>query len=119
MLKRPSVITFYSYKGGVGRTLLAANVAVALAARGKTLIWDLDVEAPGLHRVRARRPEGVVRAGFFDWLIDWQKQRQRQPGPSELQRFAETIRRTPYRDLQLLPAHGDDADAASLYFGID
>ncbi|PJF38834.1 MAG: hypothetical protein CUN54_10000, partial [Phototrophicales bacterium] len=43
------IITFYSYKGGVGRTMTLANVAVLLAQWGyKTLIIDWDLEAPGL-----------------------------------------------------------------------
>ena len=34
--KRPGwVYTFYSYKGGVGRSMALANVAVLLAQRGK------------------------------------------------------------------------------------
>lgn len=43
------VITFYSYKGGVGRSLALANISVILAQWGyKTLIIDWDLEAPGL-----------------------------------------------------------------------
>lgn len=43
---------FYSYKGGSGRTVAAANVAAAFAKLGKrTAIIDLDFEAPGLHQV--------------------------------------------------------------------
>jgi len=45
-----NVITFYSYKGGVGRTFLLANVAVLLARWGlRVLCVDWDLEAPGLH----------------------------------------------------------------------
>jgi tetratricopeptide (TPR) repeat protein/MinD-like ATPase involved in chromosome partitioning or flagellar assembly len=45
------IITFYSYKGGVGRTFALANIAVLLAKRGKrVLLMDWDLEAPGLHR---------------------------------------------------------------------
>ncbi|WP_295607247.1 hypothetical protein [uncultured Lamprocystis sp.] len=44
------VITFYSYKGGVGRTQLLANTAVALANRGRDIVMvDMDLESPGLH----------------------------------------------------------------------
>ena len=44
-----SVVTFYSYKGGVGRTLALANVAVLLARQGaRVLVIDWDLEAPGL-----------------------------------------------------------------------
>lgn len=43
-------ITFYSYKGGVGRTLALANVAKYLARFGQNVIaMDFDLEAPGLH----------------------------------------------------------------------
>src|SRR5215831_20888387 len=45
------ITTFYSYKGGTGRTMLLANVAWILASAGKrVLIVDWDLEAPGLHR---------------------------------------------------------------------
>lgn len=45
------IITFYSYKGGTGRTMALANVAWILAANGKrVLAVDWDLEAPGLHR---------------------------------------------------------------------
>jgi len=115
---RPAVISFYSYKGGVGRSLLAANLAVALAREGKTLLWDLDVEAPGLHHIRALGVEGH-RQGFFEWLGTWQADKARPVGPQDLQRFDELLRPTPFTNLQLLPAHGQEADAAALYFGID
>jgi tetratricopeptide (TPR) repeat protein len=45
------VFTFYSWKGGVGRTMALANVGVQLARRGKrVLLVDWDLEAPGLDR---------------------------------------------------------------------
>ncbi|GAA3961248.1 FxSxx-COOH system tetratricopeptide repeat protein [Actinoplanes auranticolor] len=45
------IITFYSYKGGTGRTMALANVAWLLAANGyKVLTIDWDLESPGLHR---------------------------------------------------------------------
>jgi MinD-like ATPase involved in chromosome partitioning or flagellar assembly len=43
-------VVFYSYKGGVGRSLLLANAARFLALAGKRVVaLDLDLEAPGLH----------------------------------------------------------------------
>lgn len=46
------VITFYSYKGGTGRSMALANVGCLLAQRrlGPVLVVDWDLEAPGLHR---------------------------------------------------------------------
>jgi tetratricopeptide (TPR) repeat protein/CO dehydrogenase nickel-insertion accessory protein CooC1 len=46
-----AVITFYSYKGGTGRSMALANVAWILAANGyRVLVADWDLESPGLHR---------------------------------------------------------------------
>ena len=43
------VVTFYSYKGGVGRTSALVNVAYRLANRGKRVfVLDFDLEAPGI-----------------------------------------------------------------------
>lgn len=57
--KRPGPITtFYSFKGGVGRTMALANVAVLMAQQGrKVLALDWDFEAPGLHRYFLKRDE--------------------------------------------------------------
>ncbi|HYO71089.1 MAG TPA: TIR domain-containing protein [Archangium sp.] len=45
------VITFYSYKGGVGRTQALANIGTILTRWGyKVLCVDWDLEAPGLDR---------------------------------------------------------------------
>lgn len=58
-------VTFYSFKGGVGRTLALANVGASLALAGKrVLLVDFDLEAPGLQtfdslRVPSDRP-GIV-----------------------------------------------------------
>lgn len=53
------VVTFYSYKGGTGRSMALANVAWVLASNGRrVLVIDWDLEAPGLHRY------------FYPFLID-------------------------------------------------
>jgi len=55
------VTTFYSYKGGTGRSMALANVACLLAKpqKGWVLMIDWDLEAPGLHRFfRKRIKEG-------------------------------------------------------------
>src|SRR5580692_2074227 len=69
--ERGVIYTFYSFKGGVGRTMALANVAALLTKWGySVLVVDWDLEAPGLERffgsvrpdignVRATRP-GIV-----------------------------------------------------------
>jgi cellulose biosynthesis protein BcsQ len=59
--KRGKVITFYSYKGGTGRSMALANVACFLSRRVDVnrgvLAIDWDLEAPGLHHFfRNTRP---------------------------------------------------------------
>jgi tetratricopeptide (TPR) repeat protein len=45
----PYIFTFYSFKGGVGRSMALMNVAYTLAGRGRhVLVVDMDLEAPGL-----------------------------------------------------------------------
>jgi MinD-like ATPase involved in chromosome partitioning or flagellar assembly len=63
------VITFYSYKGGVGRTLLLSNIADFLSKLGKKIfILDFDLEAPGIHH---KFKLNSVSCGFVDFLIDY------------------------------------------------
>ncbi|MFY9824448.1 MAG: hypothetical protein WAM82_23935 [Thermoanaerobaculia bacterium] len=69
-------LTFYSYKGGTGRSLLLANTAHHLASRGKRVVAvDFDFEAPGLHyklniSSPARRTSDTVPAcGAVDYLL--------------------------------------------------
>ena len=63
-----SITTFYSYKGGVGRTMALANIAVLLAKEGlRVLIVDWDLEAPGLHRYFQLEDE-LGRDGLIDLL---------------------------------------------------
>jgi MinD-like ATPase involved in chromosome partitioning or flagellar assembly len=45
------IVTFFSWKGGVGRTTALANIAVQLARMGNSVLMvDWDLEAPGLGR---------------------------------------------------------------------
>ena len=65
-----SVVTFYSYKGGVGRSFALANIAVILAQwGGNVLVVDWDIEAPGLHHYFAPYA-GQMPAGVLDFLTD-------------------------------------------------
>lgn len=62
-------ITFYSYKGGAGRTLLLANLADFLARNGlRVALLDLDFEAPGLP-YKFGYSSADVRQGVVDYLV--------------------------------------------------
>ncbi|MEU7982447.1 FxSxx-COOH system tetratricopeptide repeat protein [Micromonospora sp. NPDC049081] len=80
------VVTFYSYKGGTGRTMALANTAWILAANGhRVLVADWDLESPGLHRFFAPflDPEQVASTGGVMDLIleyEWENARRRQEG---------------------------------------
>ena len=65
------VTTFYSFKGGVGRTMALVNAAVTLALRGRrVLAVDFDVEAPGLDTFDALRPRGEI-PGVIDFVASY------------------------------------------------
>ncbi len=63
----PAITTFYSFKGGVGRTTALLSCAWQLARAGhKVAVIDLDLEAPGLGALL-----GVeTRRGVTDYLVD-------------------------------------------------
>jgi cellulose biosynthesis protein BcsQ len=66
------VITFYSYKGGVGRSFALASVAVILAQWGaRVLMVDWDIEAPGLNHYFKPHWRGSDK-GVLDFLQDCQ-----------------------------------------------
>jgi len=52
----PIIATFYSFRGGVGRTMAMLNAGWVLARTGsRVLLIDFDLEAPGLTRLIARQ----------------------------------------------------------------
>ncbi len=66
------VISFYSYKGGVGRTTSMIQVAYILAREGKrVLLLDMDIEAPSLHKLFKKQmddPLYGVKHGLVDYF---------------------------------------------------
>jgi len=72
------IYTFYSYKGGVGRTMALANVAELFYREGlKVLMIDWDLEAPGLEQFFF--PEENLAAirqqrGIVDLLVEYKRQ---------------------------------------------
>lgn len=64
-------ISFWAYKGGTGRSLLLANVALELANQGYNVgVIDLDYEAPGLFVIFDLIKEDIIERGsLIDLLI--------------------------------------------------
>lgn len=57
----------YSYKGGTGRTVSAANIAVSLAQKGNRVgIIDADIEAPGMDQIFEVKVPSI---NFLDLLV--------------------------------------------------
>lgn len=74
------ICTFYSYKGGVGRSMALANVGDVLSRRGlKVLMIDFDLEAPGLEQFFYRGDERELRdairarTGLLDLLLAYKE----------------------------------------------
>ncbi|HEU0077486.1 MAG TPA: tetratricopeptide repeat protein [Longimicrobiaceae bacterium] len=77
------IITFYSYKGGTGRSMVLANTAWILASQGKRVLTvDWDLEAPGLHRYFHPflvDPDLTSSEGIIDFAVDYQLRTYRCP----------------------------------------
>ena len=69
------IYTFYSYKGGVGRSMALANVAELLYKKDrKVLIVDWDLEAPGLERFFYEDTTKILgHYGLIDLLLDYKE----------------------------------------------
>jgi tetratricopeptide (TPR) repeat protein len=75
LVRRGRVATFYSYKGGTGRTQLLANVALVLASNERRVaVIDWDLEAPGLHRYFKpflTDPDLIDSTGLIDMVAEY------------------------------------------------
>jgi cellulose biosynthesis protein BcsQ len=70
------IFTFYSYKGGVGRSMALANLAELFYRSGsRVLMVDWDLEAPGLERFFPINMEQVLgSSGVMDLILRYKKQ---------------------------------------------
>ena len=98
-------ITFYSYKGGVGRTLALANIAIYLSRFGqKVCILDFDLEAPGLHY---KFPQLVkttdIKKGLVDYIYEFTTNGTIPPSLNEFTLNLSTSLKS-QKEIQLVPA---------------
>lgn len=69
-LDLPIVTTFYSLRGGVGRSTALAYTAQILASRGRTVLCvDMDLEAPGLATLWGKEDEIEEGQGLVSILL--------------------------------------------------
>lgn len=62
------VVTFYSFKGGAGRSMALMNIAIEMAKSGnRVLVVDFDLEAPGLETFNLPRPKTET-SGLVDYV---------------------------------------------------
>ena len=94
------VLPIASGKGGVGKSLFASNISIALAQAGKkVLLVDLDLGASNLHLILGT---GVVRDGIGTFLSN-----------SET-KFTDIIFDTEYRNLRFISGDGEIPGMANL-----
>src|SRR3954470_21341053 len=63
------IVTFYSFKGGVGRSMALVNIGEILADWGyRVILCDWDLEAPGLERYLVDGRKGGGAAEMAGWL---------------------------------------------------
>jgi MinD-like ATPase involved in chromosome partitioning or flagellar assembly len=104
--RTPLVVTFYSFKGGVGRTTALAITAGLLAEAGRRVAMvDFDLEAPGLSVMLQSVEREDTKYGVLDYIY------QRWLTPEEdVPSIADCIRRVGHggSDLFLVPAGAYD-----------
>jgi MinD-like ATPase involved in chromosome partitioning or flagellar assembly len=112
------VITFYSFKGGVGRTLALANVALELARTGRrVLLVDFDLEAPGLDTFDVLKPERPA-SGIVDYVTSY-RQTGTAPNVSDFIYEPQTTTSAPTGQVLVMPTGRQDEQYASRLHSID
>ena len=105
MKKSGKVITFYSFKGGVGRSMALANIACLLAHKQKkekgqnVLMIDWDLDAPGLHHFFRKFGVSSSKKGLVEANLSrsWGR-----PLPPELRRCRQPVSLSNVRVHELL-----------------
>ncbi len=76
----PPILSFYSFKGGVGRTTALAAFAIQRARAGESVVVvDADLDAPGVGQLLSNEePDSIPPWGLADFLLE------RRLGPVDL-----------------------------------
>jgi tetratricopeptide (TPR) repeat protein len=76
-------VTFYSYKGGVGRSMALANMVKEMARWGKSVfVIDFDLEAPGMTYKLERELKGqeINKKGIVEYIYEFLNNENKLPG---------------------------------------
>lgn len=112
-LPRPLVVSFFSLRGGVGRSTALAYTARLLAEQGRKVVCvDMDLEAPGLAALFGCEAEIREHQGVVELLVQYDQGEE--PNITE-----HLIRLLEEDDLYCLPAGQADANYARLLRFID
>lgn len=66
-----TIVLFYSFKGGVGRSTALAATAMHLAAEGdRVVVVDADFDAPGVGSLLSSRDGTTARHGVVDYVLE-------------------------------------------------
>ena len=105
-------ITFYSYKGGVGRSLALSNIAIRLSELNKKVcVLDFDLEAPGLHfKFENYSRSKIIEKGIVDYIDEFSTKK---IIPKSIKDYA--VELTPankiFEPIQLIPSGNIDDSA--------
>ncbi|EIV96464.1 KGGVGR-motif variant AAA ATPase [Frankia sp. QA3] len=105
-LAEPLIATFYSLRGGVGRSTSLAYTALLLAREHRVLCLDMDLEAPGLAALFDVEREVEPGRGIVPLLLEAEIAGRAPDVTPHL------LRVHPDRELYLLPAGHPDANYA-------
>jgi MinD-like ATPase involved in chromosome partitioning or flagellar assembly len=112
-LLRPLVVSFFSLRGGVGRSTALAYTARLLAEKGRKVVCvDMDLEAPGLAALFGCEAEIREHQGVVELLVQYDQ-------GEEPDITKHLIRLLEEEDLYCLPAGRADANYARLLRFID
>ncbi|MCU0285209.1 MAG: AAA family ATPase [Acidobacteria bacterium] len=112
-IEPPVIVTFYSLRGGVGRSTALAYTAHILAARGRKVVCvDMDLEAPGITAIFGKEDEVSPGIGLVHLLMEIDQGKEPNIA-NHLLRISESY------DLYCLPAGKTDANYARLLRYVD
>lgn len=111
------VVTFYSFKGGAGRSMALMNIAVEMAMSGnRVLVVDFDLEAPGIETFNLPRPKSET-PGLVDYVQSYLTNRKAPDVADYLYKSA--VQRSSSGELWVMPAGLQDAHYSARLNSID